>query len=148
MDEIRVRVAGLYIENKQILLVKHRKDGQEYYLLPGGGQNSGESMTRALEREWQEELNVEIITGNYLFSGESIPPLNSNKRHVLQVVFEVNKVNGNILLSPDNTLIDFEWIPLAEINSIKLYPFCKNQIFSVINGQKPELYMTYNWQDG
>ena len=49
--EPRIRVSALLSWRDRILLCRHEKPGQEYWLLPGGGVNSGESLVDALRRE-------------------------------------------------------------------------------------------------
>ncbi len=52
--EPRIRVSAILRWNDRILLCRHEKPGKEYWLLPGGGVNSGESLVDALERELAE----------------------------------------------------------------------------------------------
>ena len=94
--KIRLRIAGVFVRDNKILLVKHRKNGLEYYLLPGGGQEPGESSIDALIREWKEELNLDIKPGQFLFCGESVPPQNLSRSQVMQLVFAVEEIQGSI----------------------------------------------------
>ena len=58
--EPRVRVSALLRWEDRILLCRHEKPGRgEYWLLPGGGVNSGESLTDALHRELSEEVGID-----------------------------------------------------------------------------------------
>jgi len=66
-DGMRVRAAGLGIIGSAVLVVKHRKDGRSYWLLPGGGIRVGESAKTALQREIREELNISVVVGDLLF---------------------------------------------------------------------------------
>ncbi|SQF70895.1 NUDIX domain-containing protein [Streptococcus sanguinis] len=43
-------------ETKQILLIHRWKNGEEYFVIPGGGAESGETAVKAAQREIQEEL--------------------------------------------------------------------------------------------
>ncbi|HKA25817.1 MAG TPA: NUDIX domain-containing protein, partial [Gaiellaceae bacterium] len=56
--EPRIRVSALLRWNDRVLLCRHEKPGKEYWLLPGGGVNSGESLVDALHRELAEELGI------------------------------------------------------------------------------------------
>src|SRR6478735_4541428 len=86
---IRHRIAGIYARGGNILLVKHRKAGREYYLLPGGGQETGESAIEALAREWKEELDLKVTVGKFLFCGESVPA-ETKRTQVFQMVFQID----------------------------------------------------------
>ena len=143
----RVRVAGIYIENDSILLVKHKKENKEYYLLPGGAQEDFETLENALKREWLEELSLEISIGELAFIGESIPPVNSKKNHILQVVFQINSIDGSIKVNPDGILYDYEWVPVKKIKDILLFPDCYNQIENKISNKSADMYQKYNWLD-
>ena len=51
--------AGVILFNpqtKQILLIHRWKNGEEYFVIPGGGSESGETAVQAAQREIQEEL--------------------------------------------------------------------------------------------
>ena len=59
VSEPRIRVSALLLWQDRILLCRHEKPGKEYWLLPGGGVNSGESLVDALRRELSEEVGIE-----------------------------------------------------------------------------------------
>ena len=56
--EPRIRVSAILRWKERVLLCRHEKPGKEYWLLPGGGVNSGESLVDALHRELAEELGI------------------------------------------------------------------------------------------
>lgn len=60
---IRNSVKAIIIKDNKILTMKGKDDDGFYYLLPGGGQNHGETMVEALKRECLEEIgcNVEVL---------------------------------------------------------------------------------------
>lgn len=145
VPKIRIRIAGLYIEDGRILLVKHRKNNLEYYLLPGGGQEPGESCTQALKREWLEELNLSIEIGSFLFMGESVPRPHLRRSQVMQITFEIKKISGSIKLTPDGALIDWGWVPVDKISSTRIFPACKDQILNFLRNTNYPLYSRYRW---
>src|SRR3954467_1537451 len=56
--EPRIRVSAILRWQDRVLLCRHEKHGREYWLLPGGGVNSGESLVEALRRELDEEVAI------------------------------------------------------------------------------------------
>ena len=57
---MRTRVVGIIIKEGQILLMHRVKNGEEYYVLPGGGIEENENTEDALKREIKEELSLDI----------------------------------------------------------------------------------------
>ena len=57
--EPRIRVSAILRWKGRLLLCRHEKPGKEYWLLPGGGVNSGESLVDALHREIAEEIGID-----------------------------------------------------------------------------------------
>ena len=57
--EPRIRVSAVLRWEDRVLLCRHEKSGRgEYWLLPGGGVNGGESLVEALRRELEEEVGI------------------------------------------------------------------------------------------
>src|ERR1700686_4922441 len=70
--EPRIRVSAVLRWQDRILLCKHEKVGRgDYWLLPGGGVNSGESLTDAPQRAFTAKHVVHIIFAGDL-SGRSL----------------------------------------------------------------------------
>ena len=88
--EPRIRVSAILRWNDRILLCRHEKPGKEYWLLPGGGVNVGESLVDALQRELAEELGIEdelAIEGPVAIV-DSISPVRSfAAKHVVHIIF-------------------------------------------------------------
>lgn len=61
---MRIRAGGILIQDDKILLM-HRikeKDGiiNEYYVIPGGGVESGETLDDTIIREIKEEIGIDV----------------------------------------------------------------------------------------
>lgn len=141
---IRHRIAGIFVQDEKILLVKHRKSGREYYLLPGGGQELGETAAVTLAREWQEELSLKIKVGNFIFCGESVPQ-DTNRAQVFQMVFEVESIEGKIEVHREGALAGHAWIPIRDLESIAFFPACLEQVKAYCRGEKVVPYERYRW---
>jgi ADP-ribose pyrophosphatase YjhB (NUDIX family) len=88
--EPRIRVSAVLRWEDRILLCRHEKPGKgEYWLLPGGGVNSGESLTDALHRELSEECGIhdELPVEGPVALVDSISPERGHPKHVVHIIF-------------------------------------------------------------
>ena len=101
-NKVRVRVCGILIQQGEILLLKHTSIGPRGYLWspPGGGVEFGQSAQETLVREFQEETNLDIEVGNFLFTNEYI----GQKHHAIELFFEVQHLSGELALGHDPEL--------------------------------------------
>jgi ADP-ribose pyrophosphatase YjhB (NUDIX family) len=62
------RYQAAIIREQHILLIQHHEhaDGNTYWLLPGGGMESGESETECVQREVREETHLEVTVEGLL----------------------------------------------------------------------------------
>jgi ADP-ribose pyrophosphatase YjhB (NUDIX family) len=93
VTEPRIRVSALLRWQGRILLCRQEKPGKEYWLLPGGGVDAGETLIEALRRELREELGVEA---DVQFEGpvaivDSIAPKSPLAgKHVVHIIFSAD----------------------------------------------------------
>lgn len=62
----RQRVSGIVIENGKILMIKDFR--ADFLLIPGGGIEEGETHEETLRREFEEELDVRLVSCTPLIS--------------------------------------------------------------------------------
>jgi 8-oxo-dGTP diphosphatase len=60
---MRVRSGVLIVQDKSVALIARVRDGQRYYVVPGGGVEDGETLEQAAVREALEELGVHVALG-------------------------------------------------------------------------------------
>ena len=110
---ITVRVQGVCFSGGRLLCALHRKAGDEYWVLPGGHLEAGESLLDGLARELMEEAWLEV--------GEqrlwAVSEFRSASRHVVDCSFLVTRFSGRPRLGVDPegathpaSLADVRWL--------------------------------------
>ena len=88
--EPRIRVSAILRWQGRVLLCRQEKPGKQYWLLPGGGVDAGETLAEALRRELREELGIEANTHleGPVAIVDSISPRDVGARkHVVHIIF-------------------------------------------------------------
>jgi 8-oxo-dGTP diphosphatase len=125
--EPRIRVSALLRWEDRILLCRHEKPGKEYWLLPGGGVNAGESLTDALHRELFEEVGIdeEIPLEGPVALADSIAPMRGlASKHVVHIVFS-GDLSGRSLervTSKDAAVRGHRLFHVDELEDVVLHP--------------------------
>lgn len=70
-----IRYQGAIIRDGHILLIKHRRhaDGCEYWVIPGGGRDPGESEEGCVRREMREETHLDVRVERLLLDQPAHP---------------------------------------------------------------------------
>ena len=127
MSEPRIRVSAILSWGGRLLLCRHEKPGKEYWLLPGGGVNSGESLVDALHRELREEVGIfdEIPVEGPVAIADSIAPQRTfAAKHVVHIIF-AGDLEGRSLetvTSEDAAVRGHRLFGLDELDEIVLHP--------------------------
>jgi len=143
--DIRVRVAGVLINEGKLLLVAHKKNDSIYWLLPGGGVDFGESLTEALEREFLEELNINVKVKDLLLIAETIYP--SGDRQILNICFCCQYSGGEYQLGNEQRLYDFNFFTIDEVENMKILPPLNRELINILNGGREARYVGKIWGD-
>jgi len=144
----RIRVAGILIEDDKILLIQHHKNNKKYWLIPGGGNDWGETAKEALIREYKEETNMDIEVDEFLFFSETISP--DKKRHVLNLFYKIHRNNKNdsiIKLGEEAVLTDLKFVTKEELETMIIYPNIKENLLKLMNNEKIRTDLGSLWND-
>jgi 8-oxo-dGTP diphosphatase len=115
----QVRVAAVILRQEQLLLIEHKKDGQRYWVLPGGRLQAGETLKAALQRELREELSLTAQIDRLLAVFETLAP----QRHTVNLAFvaEVGRQEPQIDRS-DPVLSGWQWVDLDRLRRLDFRP--------------------------
>jgi 8-oxo-dGTP diphosphatase len=125
--EPRIRVSGLLRWRGRVLLCRHEKPGKEYWLLPGGGVNFGESLVDALHRELAEEIGIDDklpVEGPVAIIDSIAPARTFASKHVVHIIF-AGDLGGRSLeavTSEDAAVRGHRLFSVADLDGVVLHP--------------------------
>jgi len=125
--EPRIRVSAILRWGGRILLCRHEKGEREYWLLPGGGVNSGESLTRALHRELAEEVGISDgipVEGPVAIVDSIAPQRSFAQKHVVHIIFSGDLEGRSLeqVTSQDAAVRGHRLFAVGELDDVVLHP--------------------------
>lgn len=118
---IEVRVCALIpSRGGKVLLARHRREGEEYLVFPGGKVKEGEPLAEALKREVKEETGLEVEVCDLLAVGEFLSP--SKGRHTLDLLFLALPLREEISPAREGVLMGVEWFPVGALRVKEVRP--------------------------
>ena len=130
MSVIRNSAKAIIIKKGCILAVKNCDSDGDWYLLPGGGQNPGETLEETLHRECIEEMGIEVSIGRLRYIREYIGKNHEfsehdGDAHQVEFMFECEfneEQSPEIGNNPDAYQVGIDWLPINEIHKYRIYP--------------------------
>ena len=126
----RVSVKAIIIEDDQLLAIHLRDEQGDFYTLPGGGQEFGESLEEALDRECREEIGCGVVAHELLFTRDYFGwqhefAFIEGHIHQVELMFRCDIRTGERPTTtsvPDQLQVGFGWLPLDNLENLRLYP--------------------------
>src|SRR6266567_5568873 len=126
MDEQTAR-GIIFNDDGKILIIERHKDGEHYFVLPGGHVDEGESLQQAVVREVAEETGLAVTVEKQLYTSSD------DKYQNDQHIFLCNYLGGEPMLQPGSieaqTMSNGEpqqwtpaWFSFDELRDKVVYP--------------------------
>ena len=138
---IRNSAKALIIRDGKMAAIKVRDSEAEWYIMPGGGQESEETLSEAVCREVAEELGIEVICKELLFVVEGV---HGESFHRVDLVFGCEYVGEipNAVRHTDTNQVGVEWLDISSLILQPLYPSrLRRQIMNVYEGKPHRVYL-------
>jgi 8-oxo-dGTP diphosphatase len=111
---ISIRVYGILMNDKQQVLVSDELiRGMYITKFPGGGLEKGEGTRECLVREFMEELNLAVETGEHIYTTDFYQQSAFNTAHQILSIYYYVKALAPITIPLRTTPFDFDAAQLA-----------------------------------
>lgn len=127
---IRNSAKAIVIRDNCLLAIRNVDAQGNWYILPGGGQEHGETLPQALQRECLEELGTRVHVGTLKLVREYIGQnhefaSDDGQVHQMEFMFACEVPAGYTPQSgpvPDTYQTGVDWLPLTDLMAYRLYP--------------------------
>lgn len=141
--ERRVRNAAkaLIIQDGKMLAIKISDGKEEWYIMPGGGQDTEELLPDTVCREVAEELGLKVAVKDLVFVIEGLRGENFHRVDLVFFCECVGKIE-NAALQADANQVGYAWLDIKTLNTAPLYPSrLRRQIMNLFEGKEYTVYL-------
>ena len=138
---VRNSAKALIIRDGRMAAIRIRDGGEEWYIMPGGGQDSGEQLSAAVCREVEEELGLRVECRELLFVIEGV---SGERFHRVDHVFLCEYIGeaDSPALHMDTNQAGVDWLDISRLNALPLYPSrLRRQIMNFYEGKPHRVYL-------
>jgi 8-oxo-dGTP diphosphatase len=129
-----IRVYGILInEKRQVLVSDEYIRGNYYTKFPGGGMELGEGTRDCLKREFKEEMNLDVVIGDHIYTTDFYQQSAFNPEHQIIAIYYYVKALEPIKAPIRSKPFDFDEAQLKiydEVQQIETVRFIDWNIFS------------------
>ena len=138
---IRNAAKAFIIKDGKMLAIKIKDGNEEWYIMPGGGQETEEVLPQTVQREVLEEMGILVEVKDLVFVIEGV---HGEAFHRVDLVFlcEYLGQKEDAQLTCDTNQSGFEWLDISTLNTAPLYPSrLRRQIMNLYEGKPYKVYL-------
>jgi mutator protein MutT len=117
----RNRGAAIIVQDGKIALIKRVREGEMYFVFPGGGIEEGETPEEATKREVYEELGVHIQVEHLIATVEYNGTEYYYDAHIIDGIFGSGK--GEEFKRKDRGSYIPLWMSVNELENVNIKPY-------------------------
>jgi|SRR5687768_5401634 len=132
MRPVRTSAKAIILHEGNLLALRFQDENGDWYELPGGGQEPGETLPEAVRRECMEEAGADIVVGDLWFVRDYIGKNHEFAQrganaviHQVEFMFACTLADGTQIGNgsvPDVGQLSVEWLALDRLDRYRLYP--------------------------
>lgn len=138
MRAIRNAARAIIVHDGKILTIECSDSQGPFYLLPGGGQEHGETLIEALRRECREEISADVDVRELRFVRDCLSTTQElaifqPDIHQVEFLFLCDLCDGAEAqpgAAPDGPQTGIAWLPLDRLWELRLFPLALRSILS------------------
>ena len=127
-ERFTVRAAGVCVRDGHVLL--HTADGIDFWSLPGGRGEMGESTAHTVQREMWEETGLEVTVGSLLwvmenfftYEGKAFHEIGFYHQMTLPETVPSPQMQPEFSGAEGSKPLTFRWFPSADLERVRLFP--------------------------
>lgn len=139
--QIRTAAKALIIKDGKMLAIKIKDGEEEWFIMPGGGQEAEETLPETLKREVLEEMGVLVEVKDLVFVIEGV---HGEDFHRVDMVFLCKYLGQQEDAERicDTNQAGFKWLDISTLNTAPLYPSkLRRQIMNLQEGKPYKVYL-------
>jgi len=112
-----VRIYGLLIHNRRLMILEEPFMGEIVEKFPGGGLEFGEGTRDCLKREFKEELNLDIRVGEHFYTQDFFLQSGLDpKEQILMIYYRVELTDISQLHVEEAAIKKLIWVDLDQLS--------------------------------
>lgn len=124
---MNTRATAVVVNDGKILMIQRRNNGEDYWVLPGGKVDEGETVEQAVLRELNEETTIHGECGKQIL--EFLDEL--DERGFRHVLFAIKYISGEPALHADSEEFKKQseeqsyipqWVEINKLPGLTIYP--------------------------